>query len=59
MSEVIEFADRRGIKPATVLQNAASLSGTTWEKWVKGGDCGLKTAARIRDYIAENNGASI
>ena len=54
IKEVTAYAAAKGIKPTTVLQNAAGLSGTTWDKWA-GGDatCHLKTAAIIRDYIAK------
>lgn len=52
MQDVAAFAAAKGIKPATVLQNAAGLSGQTWDKWQDGASCSLTTADRIRAYIA-------
>ncbi len=55
MAEIMEYAAARGIKPATVLQLAAGLSGTTWDKWRQNvASCSLRTAERIRGYIAQN-----
>jgi hypothetical protein len=53
MNEVAAFAAVMGIKPATVLQNAAGLSGHTWRKWEEGGSCSVNTAEKIRLHIAE------
>ncbi len=55
MTEVRNYADARGIKPATVLQAAAGLSGTTWGKWEDGSQtCEMRTAERIRAFMASN-----
>ena len=55
MNEIRVYARARGVKPATVLQNAAMLSGTTWEKWESGSaSCSVRTADRVRAYMAEN-----
>ncbi|HHX89639.1 MAG TPA: XRE family transcriptional regulator [Paracoccus sp.] len=55
MNEIRRYACGRGIKPATVLQNAANLSGTTWEKWNAGAaSCSIRTADRVRAYMAAN-----
>lgn len=55
IAEIQTYATARGIKPATVLQLAAGLSGTTWEKWVSGqSSCSLRTAERVRDYVLAN-----
>jgi hypothetical protein len=55
MSEIESYAKSRGIKPATVLQLAARLSGRTWERWLQGdASCTLRTMSRVRDYMREN-----
>lgn len=55
IAEVRAYATLRDIKPDTVLQLAANLSGTTWKKWVDGkSSCTLKTMDRIRKYMADN-----
>lgn len=60
MTDITNFAAARGIKPATVLQIAAGMSGTTWEKWRAGSaTCSMRTAERIRDYISANPVATL
>jgi hypothetical protein len=58
IAEIEAYAEARGIKPATVLQYAANLSGKTWEHWLNGGQCQLSTAQKIRDYIKSGSEAS-
>ena len=53
MHEVEAAAEQLGIKPDSLLQNAANLSGTTWKSWEGGATCHMKTAQRIRDWIKE------
>lgn len=55
MSEIRDYAARRGIKPATVLQSAGGLGGTVWSRWEAGtATCTLPMADRIRDYMDAN-----
>lgn len=54
IAQVEQYATARGIKPATVLQYAAGLSGSVWDKWLAGSSCNMATAERIRTYIVEN-----
>ena len=54
MQEIIEYAESRGIKPATVLQYSTELGGSAWKKWLAGGHCELPTADKIRQYMADN-----
>lgn len=54
IAQVEQYALARGIKPATVLQYAAGLGGSVWEKWLSGSSCNMATAERIRSYIVEN-----
>ncbi|SIT74705.1 hypothetical protein SAMN05421849_0201 [Pontibaca methylaminivorans] len=55
MNEIKAYAQARGIKPATVLQNAAALSGNTWDRWARNGAaCTVITAERIRKYMSEH-----
>lgn len=54
--DIEAYAAARGIKPATVLQISAGLSGTTWEKWVNGtSSCSFRTADRIRAFMREHS----
>lgn len=52
MKEVEDYAAARGILPATVVQMATGHSGMTWAKWQRGANCSLRTAEKIRAYIA-------
>lgn len=55
MTEIRTYAAARGIKPATVLQMGARLSGKAWKKWEDGSaTCTLRTMATIREYMREN-----
>lgn len=55
MAEIRDYAAARGVKPATVLQMAAALSGTTWAKWERGAAvCSMRTAEKLRAYMAAN-----
>ena len=58
IAEVQAYADARSIKPATVLQYAARLSGKTWEHWLNGGQCNLSTAQKVREYMASHSEVS-
>lgn len=55
IAEIERYAARRGIKPASVLQMGARLSGTTWDKWVAGtASCTMPIADRLREWMAAN-----
>jgi hypothetical protein len=55
IAEIEAYAKARGLKPATVLQYAAGLSGTSWEKWKAGAQvCTVATAEKIRAFIMDN-----
>lgn len=55
MTDIRTYAEARGIKPATVLQLAARLSGHTWAKWEAGtASCTVRTIDRIREYMRAN-----
>jgi hypothetical protein len=52
--EIEVYAAGRGILPATVVQNATGHGGLTWAKWQRGATCSLRTAEKIRAYMAAN-----
>jgi len=54
IAEIEAYAERRSVKPATVLQYAAGLGGTAWDRWQSGAVCTMATAERIRKYMADN-----
>ncbi len=55
MTEIRTYAEARRIKPATVLQMAARLSGKTWGRWEDGtATCTLRTMSTIREYMRDN-----
>lgn len=55
MQEVRDYAEAVGVKPTTVLQVALGVSHTTWSKWEAGGSCTLRTAEKLRAYMADNS----
>ena len=58
IAEIEAYAAARGIKPATVVQNATTHGGTVFEKWKSGAAvCTLTTADRVRAYMRENPAA--
>lgn len=54
MQDVKDYAKAAGIKPTTVLQVALGVSHATWSKWEAGGSCTLRTAEKLRAYMAKN-----
>jgi hypothetical protein len=52
--EVETYAADCGLKPTTVVQRAAGVSGSAWARWVKGGSCTLATADKVRAFMAKN-----
>ncbi len=60
MTEIRTYATARGVKPATVLQLAARLSGKTWAKWEEGtATCTIRTMSTIREYMLLNPPPSV
>lgn len=59
MQEIEDYAKRRGILPATVVQQATGHSGTTWAKWAAGATCSLRTAEKIRSFMRGNPAAQL
>lgn len=63
MREIRAYADARGVKPSTVLQLGAGLSGMAWSRWESGAaTCSLRTVERLRGFMRDNppnqNGAA-
>jgi len=54
MQEIETYASARRILPATVVQAATGHSGTTWAKWKSGATCSVRTAEKLRAYMAAN-----
>ena len=54
IKDIEEYAMRRGIKPATVVQYALNASAREWDRWAQGGSCSVRTAEKIRKYMHEN-----
>lgn len=54
ISQIEAYADRRGIKPSTVLQYAAGLGGNAWSGWKGGAQCTIATAEKVKKYMMEN-----
>jgi hypothetical protein len=54
MSEIRDYALAVGVSPSTVVQKAGVGGGLTWAKWEMGGSCSMRTADKIRAYIADN-----
>lgn len=54
LAEVKDYAAACGLKPTTVVQRAAGVSGAAWGRWESGGSCTLMTADRIREFMRNN-----
>lgn len=55
LTEVRSYATALGVKPGTVLHNAARIGGGTWEKWeARTASPTLRTADRIRAFMRDN-----
>lgn len=54
MTEIRAYAAAMELQPTTVVQNSGCGGGSTWPKWEAGGACTLKTAEKIRKYMADN-----
>ena len=54
IKELASYAKSVGLKPGTVVQNAGVGGGGTWSKWESGGSCSMRTADKLRKYMAQN-----
>lgn len=55
IAEVEAYATLWGLKPTTIVQRAAGVSGAAWNKWTQpGGSCTMVTADKVRAYMAAN-----
>ena len=54
LRDIQAYADTCGLTPGTVIQRAAGASGGAWQRWLAGGSCSVRTADRIRAYMAAN-----
>lgn len=54
LKDIRAYAAAMGLQPTTVVQNSGGGGGNIWAKWEAGGTCTLKTAEKIRKYMAEN-----
>jgi hypothetical protein len=55
IAEVTEYADACRLKPTTVIQRAAGVSGASWASWINGGSSPtLRTVDRVRAYMLAN-----
>lgn len=54
MREIEAYAAACGVQPSTVVQNAGGGSGVAWARWKAGGSCSMRTADRIRAFMAKN-----
>lgn len=52
--EILEYAVACGVSPTTVVQNAGAGGGHAWARWVRGGNCNVDTAEKVRNYMANN-----
>ncbi len=59
ISEIEAFAARRGIAPQTVVRYAVGQKPDDWRRWKSGkSSCSLRTAEKIREYIATHSEVS-
>ncbi|MDP1872117.1 MAG: hypothetical protein Q8K61_10905 [Gallionella sp.] len=54
ITDVEAYAAACGVKPTTVVQRAAGVSGAAWGRWEAGGSCTLVTADKVRAYMRDN-----
>lgn len=54
MNEIRAYASAMGVFPTTVIQNAGAGGGGVWPNWENGGGCSMRTADKIRAYMANN-----
>jgi len=54
MEDLRTYAIACGLKPSTVIQNADCGGGGVWQKWESGGSCSMRTADKLRKFMADN-----
>lgn len=55
ISEIEAYAKACGLKPTTIVQRAAGVSGAAWRRWTElGGSPTMATADQVRAYMAAN-----
>lgn len=54
ISEIEKFAERHGIAPATVTVRAVANS-RLYHRLKAGGSCSMRTADRLRQWMADNS----
>lgn len=54
IEDVEAYATACGLLPTTVVQRAAGANGAAWQRWKDGGSCSMRTADRVRQYMADN-----
>lgn len=54
MTEIRAYALLCGLMPSTVVQNAQCGGGGAWRKWEAGGSCSMRTADKLRKFMADN-----
>jgi hypothetical protein len=55
ITEVEAYAAACGLKPTTIVQRAAGVSGAAWRRWTEmGGSPTMATADQVRAYMAAN-----
>lgn len=54
ITDVKAYAAACGLKPTTVVQRAAGVSGAAWGRWEAGGSCTLATADKVRAFMRNN-----
>lgn len=60
IAEVELYAAACGLKPTTIVQRAAGVSGVAWRRWTQPeGSCTMATADRVRAYMRANPAPAI
>lgn len=55
IAEVELYAAACGLKPTTIVQRAAGVSGGSWRRWTElGGSPTMATADQVRAYMRAN-----
>ncbi|PCJ75546.1 MAG: hypothetical protein COA53_06530 [Rhodobacteraceae bacterium] len=54
MKQIEVYAASFGIQPTTVIQRGGGMSGSKWAAWLNGASCSMRTADKIRQYMADN-----
>ena len=57
IEEIRAYALSHGLHPSTVIQRAECGGGMTWANWLDGASCSMRTADKLRRYMADNPAA--